>query len=214
VNGDHHWVAARRVIAGAVVGLVTLVVVIAAGGSWTGATTGAWAAAASVVVVWVWARILHKDAAATKANARKEDFTRPVADLMLLAASVASLVAVAFTLVDAGNDRHNTGKAMLILLAIASVGLAWLSVHTVYVLRYASVYYGDPIGGIHFEGGDPDYRDFAYLGLTIGMTFQVSDTDLQTKSLRRIAIRHALLSWVFGTVIVAVTINIVASLLK
>ena len=76
-------------------------------------------------------------------------------------------------------------------------------------------YYDLPVGGIDYNDDDPpDYRDFAYLALTIGMTYQVSDTDLTARPIRRAALRHALLSFLFGSVIVAVTINIVASLLN
>ena len=70
-----------------------------------------------------------------------------------------------------------------------------------------------PPGGIDFHGEAPDYHDFVYLALTIGMTFQVSDTDLTAKRMRRIAIHHALLSYVFGTGILAITISSVAALL-
>ena len=82
-----------------------------------------------------------------------------------------------------------------------------------YALRYARLYYAEPIGGVDFHAEDqPDYRDFAYLAVTIGMTFQVSDTDLTVKPIRRLAIQHALLSYLFGAVIVALMINIVGSL--
>ena len=94
-----------------------------------------------------------------------------------------------------------------------SVALAWTSVHTVYVLRYARLYYSPPEGGIDFHGEAPDYVDFAYLALTIGMTFQVSDTDLTASACAASALHHALLSYVFGTVIVAITVNSVAGLL-
>ena len=85
--------------------------------------------------------------------------------------------------------------------------------HTVFILRYARLYYSPPKGGVDFHDEEPDYRDFAYLGLTIGMTFQVSDTDLVGKRIRRVALHHALLSYVFGTGIVAVTVSSVAALL-
>jgi uncharacterized membrane protein len=83
------------------------------------------------------------------------------------------------------------------------------------MLRYARLYYADPVGGVDFnEDVRPDFSDFAYLAFTIGMTYQVSDTDLTNRRIRRTALRHALLSFLFGTVIVAMTINIVAGLLK
>ena len=121
-------------------------------------------------------------------------------------------MAVAFTLVEAGNAQEPE-RGLLTALAIGSVTLAWGSVHTVYVLRYARLYYTPPEGGIDFQGEAPDYLDFAYLGLTIGMTFQVSDTDLTAKRVRRTALHHALLSYVFGAVILAITVNSVAGLL-
>jgi uncharacterized membrane protein len=79
-------------------------------------------------------------------------------------------------------------------------------------LRSARLYYGPPTGGIDFGADDPEYTDFAYLALTIGMTFQVSDTDLRARTIRRAALHHAPLSYRFGTVIVAITVSTVAGL--
>ena len=87
-------------------------------------------------------------------------------------------------------------------------------IHAVFTLRYARLYYAEA-GGVDFnEASDPDYRDFLYLALTLGMTYQVSDTDITSKAIRRTATRHGLLSYVFGTVIVAMTINVVAGLVR
>jgi len=98
-------------------------------------------------------------------------------------------------------------------LAIASILLAWGVVHTVYGLRYAKLFYDGTPGGIDFNGDDqPAYRDFAYLAITIGMTFQVSDTDLASPQIRYAALQHALLSYVYGALIIATTINLVAGL--
>ena len=126
--------------------------------------------------------MIRKDSEATRQAARAEDASRAAADAVLVAASVASLVSVAFVLVDAAN-RSGLAKGGFIGLAVASVVAAWLAVHSVYMLRYARLYYADPVGGISFHADDePDYRDFAYVALTIGMTFQVSDTDLTAKA--------------------------------
>jgi uncharacterized membrane protein len=98
---------------------------------------------------------------------------------------------------------------------VVSVVLAWVVVHTIFTLRYARIYYGGPDGGVDFnEKAAPDYADFAYLAFTIGMTFQVSDTDLTSKAMRRTALRHALISYLFGAVIIGLIINVVASLLQ
>jgi len=206
--------AARRLVVGAIAGIVAVAAAAGAGAHWQVALSICWCALAGVILVWVWVTIGSKDAKATAEHARSEDFSRASADLVLLGASVASLGAVAMTLVLAG-QAHDGRKAALVALTIFTVALAWGLVHTVYTLRYGDLYYGDPVGGIDFNEDDkPDYRDFAYLAITIGMTFQVSDTNLQTKPIRHSAIRHALLSYVFGTVIVAITINIVGSLLS
>jgi uncharacterized membrane protein len=207
--------AGRRLSVAAVLGVVAIAVALAVGSSWGVSVSLGWCVTAFVVLVWTWLNIASKDAGETKAHARAEDLSRPLADLLLIGASVASLLAVAYTLVQAGNATGWT-KGELIALAVATVVLAWVTVHTIYLVRYGDLYYGDPVGGIDFnkEGVEPDYHDFAYLAITIGMTYQVSDTSLQTQALRRTALRHALLSYIFGAVILAVTINVVASLLS
>jgi uncharacterized membrane protein len=212
---DQHGLAARRLGVAVLVGGVTLAALLSVGGSSTAvAADASWDAAALVFLVWVWVSIGGKNADETSLMANAEDVSQPVADLILLAASVASLVAVGFVLSEASRDS-GADKGLLIALTLLSVALAWASVHTVYALRYGDLYYRSPVGGIDFNVNErPDYADFAYVALTIGMTFQVSDTDLTAKSIRRAAIRHALLSFLFGAVIVAITINVVASLLN
>ena len=105
-------------------------------------------------------------------------------------------------------------------LAVASIALAWSVVHTLFTLRYALIYY-DPeqggtagkVGGIDFgPSARPKYSDFAYLAFTIGMTFQVSDTQVGTSELRSTVLRHALLSYLFGALILAATVNLLVSL--
>lgn len=205
--------AAARVGGSLLIGIATLAGSAAGGAAWGVALSLGWSALALVFLALSWSVVLPMDGAGTKRHARADDVSRPTADLLLVGSSVASLVAVGYTLIVAGN-RHGTTEALLILLVVVSVALGWMVVHTVYMLRYAGAYYGDPIGGIDFGGDtEPDYRDFAYLALTIGMTFQVSDTNLRTKTFRHMALRHALLSYLFGAVIVGVTINVVASLL-
>jgi len=206
--------ARRRATAAGVVGAIVLGASLAAGATVPVALTGAWGLAALVIVVWSWVDIMPMSPEETKRHAKAEDSSRFVSDLVALAASVASLGAVGYTVHTAGH-REGATKALLIALAIAVVGVSWLLVHTIYTFSYGDHYYGDPIGGIDFNDQElPDYHDFAYLALTIGMTFQVSDTTLQSKAMRRLAIRHALLSFLFVAVIGALFINSVASLLQ
>jgi uncharacterized membrane protein len=168
--------------------------------------------AALVFIAWVWLSVGRADAAGTARIARAEDASRVAAESVLIGAGTASLVAVGSTLSQASAVTA-PARGLLTALAVGSVALAWTSVHTVHVLRYARLYYSQPEGGVDFGAEAPDYADFAYLALTIGMTFQVSDTDLTAKRVRRVALHHALLSFVFGAVILAITVNSVAGLL-
>ena len=206
--------AGRRALTAAVVGAATLGGTLLAGASAPVALTAAWGVAALVIVVWSWLVIWPMSVEETKAHAKAEDSSRFVADVIVLTANVASLGAVGYTVHTAGG-REGTTKLLLIALAVAVVSFSWLTVHTIYLVRYGDVYYGDPVGGIHFNDDEPpDYLDFAYVALTIGMTFQVSDTSFTSKAMRRIALRHALLSFLFVAVIGALLINSVASLLQ
>jgi uncharacterized membrane protein len=211
-RADHSGLAARRVIVGGSGGIVAAALALAFGASWSVAALCASDVAALVFVAWVWLTVRGADATATARIARAEDSSRAAAEAVLIGAGAASLVAVAFTLGQAGHAAAPK-QGLLTALALGSVVLAWISVHTVFALRYARLYYSPPEGGIDFQGEAPDYLDFAYLALTIGMTFQVSDTDLTGKRVRRVALHHALLSYLFGTGIVAITVSSVAALL-
>jgi uncharacterized membrane protein len=212
-SGGGVWLQSRlRAIASLVAALAAAAIAVGAGASWSVAALSAMDIASLVFVIWVWAKVARADADETERIARIEDASQVAAEAVLLAAGVASLLAVLFTLAEAGGATEPE-KGLLTGLAIGSVALAWIAVHTVFVLRYARLYFTPPDGGIDFHGERPDYLDFAYLGLTIGMTFQVSDTDLTGKRIRRVALRHALLSYVFGTLIVASTVSSVAALL-
>ena len=198
---------------------VTAVFGIVAGGVaytftfWQAATLIGWDAGALLLVSWIWWAVGPLTPDASQTHAGREDPSLRLTEVILLAAGVALLAAVGLALVRAGQATGGT-KAYLITLGIVSVALSWGLVHTVFTLRYARSYYSRPVGGIDFNEEDPPtYLDFAYLALTIGMTFQVSDTNLTTKAIRRIALAHALLSYLFGAVIVALVINVVSSLL-
>jgi uncharacterized membrane protein len=193
---------------GLVVGLVVSVFTIPQAAALIG-----WDVAAATFLTGVWLTVWHLEPEATERRATRLDPSRGVADLLVLTAGVAILAAVALALVRAGG-AHGATKAGLLAVGLVSVVFSWLSVHTVFTLVYARLYYGDEPGGIEFNEPDrPDYLDFAYLAFTIGMTFQVSDTNLTTKEIRRTALRHALVSYLFGAVILALAINIVASLI-
>jgi uncharacterized membrane protein len=182
--------------------------------SWQIGTLVGWDVAAAVYAAWSWATIWHRDPAATARLALREDPGRAIADALLLIASTASVLAVAAAIA-AGRAGSPGERDLHAGLAVASVVLSWTVVQTVFTLHYARLYYSHPAGGIDFnQEAPPRYSDFAYLAFTVGMTFQVSDTDLQTATLRAEALRQALLSYLLGAVILAATINLVAGLLR
>jgi uncharacterized membrane protein len=209
----HLGLAERRTAVGGAAAVAGLAVGLGVGAAWSTDVLAAWDAAALTFLALVWPTIASADQTATARLARDEDDSRRASEGVLLGASGASLIAVASTLSAAGHAGH-AGRIALTILAVGSVALSWACVHTVYTLRYARLYYTEPAGGIGFpDGAAPEYLDLAYVAFTIGMTFQVSDTDLSRKGIRRAAIHHALLSYLFGAVILAVAINTVASLL-
>jgi len=196
--------------------VMLLIALIAAGvsvslGAWRYAALIGWDVAAMVFLVSTWTEILPMDGPETIERSQREDPSRPVVELLLFLASLASLVAVGFVLVEAGS-RHGAAKGMLAGLAVLSVVLSWLLIHTLFTLRYARLYHAGE-GGVDFnQKATPRYVDFAYLSFTIGMTFQVSDTDLKSTTIRSTALRQALLSYLFGAVILATLVNLIVSL--
>jgi uncharacterized membrane protein len=181
-------------------------------GDWRYAPSIGWDACAITYCGWTWRAIWPLSAKETAEHATREDPSGPIRDVIVLIAAAGSLGALGLVVVY-GHELKGLASAMLALLAVVSVAVSWFSIHTIFTLRYALLYYREPAGGIDFNQAErPDFRDFAYVALTIGMTFQVSDTDLQSSAMRATALRHALLSFLFGAVILAATVNLVAGL--
>ena len=173
-----------------------------------------WDLTATVCIGWIGIALFRLDAKNTAALASGEDPDRLTGDLLMVLASIASLAAVAMGLTQA-SDAHGVERTLQIATCVTSVVLSWALVHCTVTLRYAMLYYNEPKGGIDFHSNeDPCYFDFAYIAFTVGMTFQVSDTDIHSAVIRRAVLRHALLSYVFGTVIVATMVSVVAGLGK
>ena len=203
--------AGTRTTVGAVLGVVVAGISLALT-SWPMALVLGWAAASLLFTGSIWLTVSPMDAAATRAHAVREDPSRAITDTLLLGATLISLIDVGFVLVKAGQET-GARQGWLAGLALVSVALSWLLIHTVFTLRYARLYYGGAPGGIDFnQQEDPRYPDFAYLAFSVGMTFQVSDTNLSTHPIRASVLRHALLSFLFGSVILATTINLIVSL--
>jgi len=192
---------------GLVVGVVALLLA-----HWTYAPSLAWDAAASTFLVLTWRDIWGRSPEQTRQIAESEDPSHVWDDLVVLAAALTSLLTVVLVLSHFGSTPQDASLTRT-MLGIASVVLAWAVVHTVYTVRYAELYYAEPLGGLDFNTDEPPaYSDFAYVAFGIGMTFHVADTQVKTARFRRMILGHSLLSFLFVTTILAVTINLVASL--
>lgn len=207
-------IVAKEKVAVAIVAGLACGAIAAWFSGWQVALLVAWDLAAIIFGMWTWFTIWPLDGDLTAKHAVREDPSRGAADITMLLASVISLAAIGLMLFESAN-LHGAGQYLGIGFSVLSVVVSWFTVHTLFTLHYAEQYYTTPHGGIDFgQTVAPTYHDFAYLAFTIGMTFQVSDTNLETAAIRRIALRHALLSYMFGTVIVASTINLIISLGK
>jgi uncharacterized membrane protein len=158
---------------------------------WAVAVVTGWDVAALAFLLSVWPIIIRVDGPRAAQLAKREDENRGSATALLLGASVASLL---------------------------GVGLSWTVVNTVFTLRYADLHFGSKDPGIAFENSEepeePTYRDFAYVAFTIGMCYQVSDTTVRDRRIRRTVLSHALLSYMFGTAIVAGSVNLISGLIR
>jgi len=181
---------------------------------WGYAPVVGWSAAALTFCLVVWMLTRGRDAAETAAMATRDDPSPTVTELLVLIANLMSLVAVAFVLVQA-SSASGAKQGLLASLAVVSVAASWAVVHTLYMLRYAVLYYSGTVGGIDFNQDElPRFMDFAYVAFTIGMTYQVSDTTLRSSQIRLAALRHGLQSFIFGSLILATTVNLVAGLAR
>ncbi|WP_426519146.1 DUF1345 domain-containing protein [Diaminobutyricibacter sp. McL0618] len=207
-----HWHDTRlRLLLMAVVGVAVGIIVSVTVGAEYGITSG-WAAACVVYISSAWISVARLDDKQAERYATREDPNRAVAEVLILIAGVGSIVAVILLLGGAKN-APGAAKAIIPILGLLSVALSWFLIHTLFTLRYASLYYSGTNGGIDFnEDEPPNYLDFAYVSFTLGMTYQVSDTDLKTRAIRATALRQGLLSYLFGAVILASAVNLVAGL--
>jgi uncharacterized membrane protein len=170
-----------------------------------------WVVTAGVYVVWTRLLLGGMDADQTREYVTREDPTRWVADTVVVSASLASLAGVGYVV--AAGSRPGAGAVQAALLGILAVGASWFAVHTLFTVHYARLYYSDEPGGINFHDPEPPrFRDFAYVAFTVGMTYQVSDTEIGLTSIRATVLRQALLSYLLGAVVLAVTINLIAGL--
>jgi uncharacterized membrane protein len=171
-----------------------------------------WDATAITLLGLCWRILLHSDARTTELRAGDQDPGGRAVFVIAVLSSVFSLFAATMVL----RLMHGqTCGSFWFVLALVSVALSWIVTHTVYTLRYAHLFYtGDVNGGLEFPGTDtPCDMDFAYYSFTVGMAFQVSDVSITAADIRRATFGHALISFVFNTTILALSLNVMFQLL-
>lgn len=172
-----------------------------------------WDAAALTLLGLCWRILLRSDARTTELRAGDQDPGRRSVFVIAVVSSLFSLFAATLVL---RMMRGQSCGSFWVVLALVSVALSWLVTHTVYTFRYAHLFYtGQSNGGLAFPGTDtPCDLDFAYYAFTIGMCFQVSDVQITAADIRRATLGHALLSFLFNTTILALSLNVMFQLLS
>lgn len=201
----------RRAIVSLVTGAGVGGVVALLEHSWFLFPLALWNVAAATLLAHVWRAAWPHDSAGTKRIAEKEG-GRSVTDTAVLAATFASLGAIIAGLAD-GSGRTDAVSVLIVVLTVTATLLSWATVNTVFALKYARLYYLHADGGIDFRQAEPpSYADFAYLAFTVGVAFAVAETQPTSTAARKLALPHALLSYAYTTLIIAVAINLVTNL--
>ncbi|MEO5782593.1 MAG: DUF1345 domain-containing protein [Ginsengibacter sp.] len=169
-----------------------------------------------IIMTWITFKITtHTE---IRKQAGVQDSSRVVIFIIILISTFASFLAVLLLLI----SKDKATEVLDIPVAVSGMAFSWFLVHTIFAMRYAHIFYGDhetkpdaPAGGLDFPDDEkPGYMDFAYFSFVLGMTFQVSDVQVTSKRLRKLALLHGILSFAFNTFIVALTINVIAGLSK
>jgi uncharacterized membrane protein len=206
-------VAHKRLFISAVLGLITMLVLPA---TLITRTLIGWDV--GVLIYLVAAAVVMtqcSSASAMQSNAAAQDEGAWAILILTAAAGLASLIAIFAEL--AAIERTDPHYGIYVTLAIGTVVLSWTFIHTIFALHYAHEFYGtgEHKNGLHFPGdAAPDYWDFIYFSFVVGMTFQVSDVAVMHKMVRRTVVAHGALSFFFTTAVVAMAVNIAASIIQ
>jgi len=205
-----------RLFISAVVGLA--VIALLPGDWWmsTRLLTG-WNVGITLYLVLIHSVIWRCDVTRLRRRAKEQDEGAYTILLLSMAATLASLVAIVFEL-GGSKQAGNASTVTHVLLAMATTVLSWVFMHTIFSLHYAHEYYGEgrdkKFDGLNFPGeNEPDYLDFLYFSLVIGMTSQVSDVAISSRSIRRVAALHGALSFFFNLTVLALTVNMISNLI-
>ena len=201
----------HRLLAAGVAGLLAVLFIPAV--VWETRMLTAWLAGCMIYLTIVWWGVGWLDATRTRLRASSLDPGAVALYAVLVAASFASLGGV-LLVTDAARSLTGLSRWLHIGLSLASLMFTWLLIQTVFALRYARRYYQGDAGGLDFPGElAPDYMDFAYFSAVIGMTSQVADVAISSPVMRRLALAHGMVSFGFNLMVLALTLNLVASAL-
>ncbi|MEO5984484.1 MAG: DUF1345 domain-containing protein [Ferruginibacter sp.] len=207
----------KMVISG-VFSLVTYLILQNHSQNWKISALSTWIVFASVYLLLSWLIFFYCSKTQIKSHAGKEDGSRIFVSFLILISSFAGMLTVMLLIV--GGSSENVSKYLLVIICLISMLSSWMMVHTTYAFHYAHLFY-DPVKGTQPSEGlkfpqekEPDYLDFAYFSFVIGMTFQVSDVEITSTTLRRQALLHSLISFGLNTFVVALTFNLIAGLIE
>jgi uncharacterized membrane protein len=204
----HHWrYWGIAIIAGLVAAVATHL-----DHGWPVSGVAGWAATLVVLLAQVWRVVLRSSPEETRRRAEIDDPGKFAVFAITILAGVASLAVAVLILRNPGAFTTPDRVNMLIALGIIAVAGGWLLVHTAFTLHYAHLYYRDDgtPGGLEFPGNEPpDDLDFAYFSLIIGMTFQTADVSISGRDLRRTALWHGLLAFIFNTAVLALAVSLI-----
>lgn len=215
----HQWRIRSRLLLSALFSLISSFLLP----SWFSLSTRIlciWNAGMICFLISTWALMVQAIPKTMRRNAQRQDEGRLVILSLITAAACASILAITFILKETKNQDMKIVIPHVILAVITIIG-SWLLVHTIFAIHYAHEYYRDhknqshsKAGGLEFpEDIEPDYWDFLYFSFVIGMTSQVSDVQITSRSLRRLSLFHSILSFFFNTTILAMSINIISGLI-
>ncbi len=187
--------------------------------SWHTRAVASWDLGMSVYLCLAWLLIARSDARTTRDHALSQDQSGYIIFLFVVGASCASIVAIGF-IVGTIKELAFWPRAWHLTLTIDALISSWLLIQTVFAFHYARRYYSvlprDPTTppDLLFPGGrEPDYLDFAYYSFVVGMTSQVSDIAVTSRPMRRLTLVHAVLAFIFNIAVLALSINIIASVI-
>ena len=179
-----------------------------------------WSFGVAVYLALAWWLCERFDAGQTRERAQAQDEPSVVLFLLMLLATLACVAAIV-VMMQEGKGRSGMDRTLHIAVSVVALIASWLFIQTIFAFRYAHRYYQEGKTqetdgpGLQFPGGeDPDYFDFLYHSLVVGMTSQVSDVQVTSREMRRLTMIHSVLSFAFNMLVLALSINVVAGALS